>query len=436
MSENYWFDNKSVIFYYNAKFMHDYISEIFKKTKNATTSTDESDESSYDSSYYEDSLSGDIEDICPSVTEVFDLDGTIIETKSGKKFAEDSHDWKFLPGVLEKFTQIASNGDYFMVIISNQASIRSATIDKVPMFSKKLENVIGELAKVFNERNNKLYVFSVFSLYKDDIFYRKPYPGSWDIIKAYIPLKESLKEIVYVGDACGRPQDTSSVDIKFSRNTNMGFMTPEEFFRDDTKVYERTIEFEPRRYINTAAHLPNSRHQIPNIKAIFNNSNDIYLIVMMGYSGSGKSTFAKHIINEVSIDFELVSNKTCKTIEKAQKMMQEHLNHNYSVIVDYDNASRLDRTTWINFAKSIKPNIKVYLFEMMTSKDLSMHLNIIKARNKRLQINPVKEGVYDKYEAEYETIAEKIEEINNHYQIPFMPVFNNVEKLREFLMYT
>jgi hypothetical protein len=63
----------------------------------------------------------------------FDLDGTIIKTKSGKKFPiDDETDWEFLYGdkTKNKIKEISEDNKTCIIIISNQASIEIKRTDK------------------------------------------------------------------------------------------------------------------------------------------------------------------------------------------------------------------------------------------------------------------------------------------------------------------
>ena len=52
----------------------------------------------------------------------YDLDGTLIETASGRKFAKDSKDWKLMPKVVDKLQSLHRDG-YKIAILTNQLGI-------------------------------------------------------------------------------------------------------------------------------------------------------------------------------------------------------------------------------------------------------------------------------------------------------------------------
>jgi len=58
----------------------------------------------------------------------FDMDWTLIRTKSGKTFAKNAFDWDFLyPEVLQKLRNLAD--DHFsLVVFTNQAGVQSGFV--------------------------------------------------------------------------------------------------------------------------------------------------------------------------------------------------------------------------------------------------------------------------------------------------------------------
>ena len=53
---------------------------------------------------------------------IFDLDGTLVTTRSGEKFRQTATDWKWLPGRLERCGQLVSDG-VKLAIATNQAGV-------------------------------------------------------------------------------------------------------------------------------------------------------------------------------------------------------------------------------------------------------------------------------------------------------------------------
>src|SRR5579885_2474039 len=71
----------------------------------------------------------------------FDLDDTLIKTKSGKEFSQNENDWElFEKNVLEKLLKL-SQDKYNLVIITNQSGIKKGKTD-LDVWKKKVENIM------------------------------------------------------------------------------------------------------------------------------------------------------------------------------------------------------------------------------------------------------------------------------------------------------
>ena len=76
----------------------------------------------------------------------FDMDGTIICTKSGRVFALNTDDWQLLytPQVKQTLQRLYQDEGYKIVFITNQNGIASGKT-KVPEFRRKVESVVETL---------------------------------------------------------------------------------------------------------------------------------------------------------------------------------------------------------------------------------------------------------------------------------------------------
>lgn len=126
----------------------------------------------------------------------FDLDNTLIETVSGRKFARDITDWKLMVHVKRKLQELHGNG-FRIVIFTNQASIATGKLTKED-FTKKM-NAIAKTIDI------PLLVFAATS---HDI-YRKPCIGMWSYLLEHENgnLEPDLSCSFFVGDAAGRLAD-------------------------------------------------------------------------------------------------------------------------------------------------------------------------------------------------------------------------------------
>ena len=72
----------------------------------------------------------------------FDMDGTLICTKSGRVFALNNDDWKLLyePQTVQTIRRLYNEEKYKIVIITNQAGISTGKV-KIPEFRTKVEAI-------------------------------------------------------------------------------------------------------------------------------------------------------------------------------------------------------------------------------------------------------------------------------------------------------
>ncbi|KAK9896014.1 PNK3P-domain-containing protein [Cystobasidium minutum MCA 4210] len=172
----------------------------------------------------------------------FDIDGTLIATKSGAKFPKDAKDWIFWCGkgnVQARLREYYEKG-YSIVFVSNQNyppgyAKHQNFKAKIPLIAKSLGDV----------------PFRVLAATAKDEF-RKPDIGMWKTLdNTYsaqgFPLDKASS--FYVGDAAGRPartakaplangkfrtqsfvRDHSDSDKAWAKNVGIAFYTPEEFF--------------------------------------------------------------------------------------------------------------------------------------------------------------------------------------------------------------
>ena len=164
----------------------------------------------------------------------FDLDGTLIDTKSGSKFSRGPTDWKWfndkvVPKLLELQTPI--------VIFTNQgAVVGQKTAKSYVNFTSKIKLILQELEKKGLDMG-KLWIFASpkkSAKYQGPNAHmfeemRKPRTGMFNqLLKELDSVDRSVS--VFVGDAAGRKGDFSDSDKQFAENCGLQFQTPEEFF--------------------------------------------------------------------------------------------------------------------------------------------------------------------------------------------------------------
>lgn len=304
----------------------------------------------------------------------FDIDGTIIKTRSGKRFPCDKDDWVLLYKNCPKVLKELSLDGYQIVFITNQSGLK--TEDKIKNFKEKIQNI----CKLFDCH------ITTFIAVKDDIF-RKPRTA---IIDKYIKLDN--KNSFYCGDAAGRiknensPKDFSDTDYKFSYNIDIDFKTPEELF-SKTKKDERKKHLEYDIDIN-------------NLIKDYNDfiSQDNEVILNCGLPASGKSYYTKKFICPQG--YEYINQDTLKTHDKCIKLLENNLKANKKCIIDNTNITKAKRKQIIDMCK--KYNFRVRLIHFATSKDLAMHNSYYRNTISDNEIPAISKIVYNIYKKNFE----------------------------------
>ena len=309
----------------------------------------------------------------------FDIDGTIIKTKSGKTFPIDENDWEFLyDNVKQKIEEIPK--DYSVIFITNQSKLYSK-VGFNEIFYNQLRNKYENIVKQIN-RDITIFI-TVGNISK----YRKPY------ITLYEEYFEGYdkENSYYVGDAAGREKDFSDSDRNFAYNLGIKFYIPEQFFLEQNldidfiKYNNRELidinNFTKKNIISISIQNKDDnktkKKNFKNINELINficDNNNQEVILMCGYQGSGKSTLSK-LINTIYNNYKIINLDILKTKSKAFKLINDYLNEGLSLIIDNTNPSINSRYCFINKIKEYNKNIKIKCIKFMTNIYLSKHLN-------------------------------------------------------------
>lgn len=181
----------------------------------------------------------------------FDLDGTLVTTRSGRPFATGPTDWQWfnkeVPAVLRRLHE----DGYRLVIFSNQGAVRQALLGPgAESVRGRISAVVAALAKT--GRGGHVPVEALVSTVSDR--FRKPEPGMWEYFRDVVADAEEGRDAeavtpraassFYVGDMAGREGDPpsngafakdpipSTTDRDFADAAELEFKTPEELFGD------------------------------------------------------------------------------------------------------------------------------------------------------------------------------------------------------------
>lgn len=254
----------------------------------------------------------------------FDMDSTLIKTKSKKKFSKDADDWVWWSCEVTGKLKECHKANYSIIIISNQNGIKNE--DHKDKLIQKIKNISKELNVPFLAR---------FALLRD--VYRKPNTGMFDF---------KYDDAFFVGDAAGRQGDFSASDYKFALNLNIPFYTPEEYFLGHKK-YKRPPIFNP--------HNLKGKMRVPSLRP---STNEVILFV--GAPGSGKTTFYKKYLEPLK--YEHLNLDKIKTRSKLIKQYKQLLG-NKPIVIDETSAKLDIRQQYINIAKEYNIHIKCFIFK-------------------------------------------------------------------------
>lgn len=297
----------------------------------------------------------------------FDLDSTLIETRTGKIHSIDADDYQWCTGVLSKLKEVSREG--LIVIFSNQSGI-STNGKKLLSLTTKLTNLLKELQAELIDVDRVIF----FMAAKYD-WNRKPSPGMWNLFvgkfNGVVP-----DTAMYVGDAAGRPTDFACSDRKFARNIGIKFYTPEQYFQG--KPEKEDFEwggYDPQGILK----FPGA-HQAPHFVPA-----GVEMIVCVGYPGAGKSTWFESSGCR-GAGYVHVNQDTLGTLPRCLAACRTALAAKQSVYIDNTNLSVATRAKYIDIAKKMKVPVRCVWFN--SSLELCKHLNRCRSYLKKITAVP------------------------------------------------
>lgn len=137
---------------------------------------------------------------------IFDKDGTLTQSKSGKEFCNSVDDQELIPGVLETLAEIREQEPNAQFLIaSNQGGVAFGhlTLEEAnAMVQKALSDINGSLSVFCPEHPDGTVV-----PYNVPSQYRKPAPGM--ILYLMSELDADPEAVMYIGD---RPEDEQAAE--------------------------------------------------------------------------------------------------------------------------------------------------------------------------------------------------------------------------------
>lgn len=298
----------------------------------------------------------------------FDMDDTLIAIKSGKKFPTGRSDWKWVFGAPEKLRAEHARGDTKLVVFTNQLGVTKKGRDRA-----KEDVLRGKVADVVAELGVPVQVFMAIG----EDTYRKPCTGMWGtmVAKYNCGVQPRLADCLYVGDAAGRPagagrkKDFSCSDRKFAFNIGVPFQTPEEYFEG---AAPGAFDWEAPDLAKLEADAAKAAADA----APFVPAEGQEMVVLVGFPGCGKSTFARECL--VPHGYVHVNRDTLKTPAKCLAATEAALAGGKSVVVDNTNPSVSARAVYVRAAAAHKVPVRCVHFDV--PEDVANHLNYYRER--------------------------------------------------------
>lgn len=361
----------------------------------------------------------------------FDLDHTIISTKSGRVFPTSMDDWQIMyPEIPQKLKKMSSDG-YKILIFTNQKGI-SRGKTSAPEFKNKIQRIVKRLGI-------PIQVMVSTGLGK----YRKPNTGMWDYFlqKGNQGIQVDIPSCMYVGDAAGRPdnwapkkkKDFSCADRLFALNVGMAFFTPEEFFLNQKPGNFKMPAFDPRSVGSSP--LAVKCEPLPVEERDANNlvSTSPELVIFVGFPASGKSHFAMTYL--IPNGYVHVNRDILGTWQKCVSECSKAIQNGIRVVIDNTNPDAESRSRYIDYAKQYQVPCRCFLFTC--SIEQARHNNLFRQLHSPNDKNMgVTEMVLNSYKSKYQepTLKEGFTEI---LKINFVPKFKTRQEenaFRKFLI--
>lgn len=152
---------------------------------------------------------------------IFDVDGTLVETRSGATFREQADDWQWLPGRVERLKALRKEG-VRLAIATNQGGVAFGYLAQADILHE-LFVLCGEGGIAVGGMNICYYhPNATLAHFCGDNYRRKPEPGM--LFDAMADFELGLLDTLFVGDM---PDDQEA-----ARRAGCDFQWAKDFFGD------------------------------------------------------------------------------------------------------------------------------------------------------------------------------------------------------------
>ncbi|XP_068154098.1 uncharacterized protein F21D5.5 [Drosophila tropicalis] len=350
----------------------------------------------------------------------YDMDGTIIKTKSGNVFPKNTDDWQIIyPEVPEKLQRLHKDG-FKVCFFTNQGGIARGKV-KLDDFKVKIKQIVKKLA----------VPIQVFIAVGSN--YRKPLPGMWEFLKNELndSVAIKLERSFFVGDAAGRPEtgkgvtkrrkDHSLADRLFATNIGISFYTPEVHFLNQRVEQWNKPDFDP-----TAVHDAISQFEPDNVEF---DATKCEMIIMVGLPGSGKSHFCQEIL--AGKKYKILNADTLGSVQSCLAASERALKSGTSCVIDNTNVDVASRKKFINLANGL--NVPIRCFVMNVTPGQVKH-NIAYRELSDANHSKINDMVFNMMKKKYQvpTLEEGFASIH---KVNFKPQFSNDQEMKLYKMF-
>ena len=273
----------------------------------------------------------------------FDLDNTLIQTKSKKRFPKDKDDWELInESIKSKLNKLYEN-KYCIVVFTNQKNLEKRM--KREDFKNKLENIAKEIGVPM------IFYFSM----KND-YMRKPFTGMFEYHDKKFCSAVLLNLSFYVGDAWSKTECFSDSDLCFAQNCRLPFYKAKEFFSLD----------KPSVYSSICPSLSMDDNYVQNQIKLNSFILGLKYIFIISSPASGKTTFCKKYLN----GYMRLSKDDYNTPAKYRKIIQN--NQDQKLVFDNTNSTVSARNQILSYLKN--PVMIGYIIRIIPKKE-TLYLN-------------------------------------------------------------
>ena len=273
----------------------------------------------------------------------FDLDGTLIQTKSKRRFPKDKDDWQLVNDLIKPKLKKLYENNYCIIIFTNQKNLNKRM--KLVEFQQKCANIQKELD-----------IPMIFYVSLRNNYMRKPFPGMFYYHNKKFSSPVIVQISFYVGDAWSKTECFSDSDLCFAKNCRLPFYKAKEFF----------AMMEPQVYNITCPLLSKDINFVQNQIRLNTFILDKQYLFIVSPPASGKTTFCKKYLS----DYIALSKDDYTTPARYRNIIQENLDN--KIVFDNTNSTEIAREKILSYLKSTE---KVgYIVRNVTKKE-ALYLN-------------------------------------------------------------